>query len=121
MVVGVPPRVVGAAVVEGAQELAVLEVGLAALGPGFSEVVGVTEGGGDVTAAGGALLVAEVHRLAAGASEESRAAAEVEDLALAAEHGGQDLGVAGQSAGLLGREGLAGGGGRRPSPVTMAS
>ena len=56
--VRVPVGAVSSAVVEGAEELAVREVGASALGPGSSEVVGVTEGSGDVTVLGGALLVA---------------------------------------------------------------
>ena len=47
VVVDLPGGVVGAVVVERAQQLAVGEVGAAALGPGLSPVVGFAPGGGD--------------------------------------------------------------------------
>ncbi len=51
---------------------------------------------------GGAVAVADGHRLALGRTEEPGGAAEVEDLALAAEDGGDQVGGAGQPAGLFG-------------------
>ena len=57
---GEPAGVVGAVVVEGAEELAVGEVGLAALGPGQWVMVGLTPRCGDVAAVGGASQVADL-------------------------------------------------------------
>ena len=61
-----PGWVVGAVVVERAEELAVGEVGAAAGGPGLLPVVGLAPGGGDAAPVGGAFAVADGHRLALG-------------------------------------------------------
>ena len=95
-----------AVVVEVAGEYAVVEVGLPAFCPGF-QVVGFAPGGGDGAAFGAAVLVSESHRLALGRRIEAAGAAEVEDLAVAAEDDRDDGGFAGQPADLGGGEGFA--------------
>ena len=87
-------RVVGSVVMVGAKQLAVGEVGAPASGPGGAGVVGLAPRGRDVTALGAALAVAEGEGAALGAGEEALGAAEVEDLALAVEHRGDDGGRA---------------------------
>jgi hypothetical protein len=102
MVMGLPGGVVGSVVVERAEELAVGEVGPAPGRPGLLGVVGFAPGGWDGAAVGGALAVADGHRLALGRGEQPGGAAEVEDLTLPAEDDGDDPGLAGEPAGLLG-------------------
>src|SRR5688500_4226619 len=83
------PSVVGAVVAPGAEEYAVGEVGPAAFGPRFL-MVRFTPRRGDRAPLGAAPPVAEPHRLALGRVVEPPGAAEVEDLALAAEHDRDD-------------------------------
>jgi hypothetical protein len=109
-VLDLPGGVVRAVVVERAEELAVGKVRLAALRPGLVVVVGLAPGGWHIAAVGGAGAVAQAHRLALRRGEEASGAAEVEDLALAAEDDGDDARLAGQPAGLFGRDPVAGGG-----------
>src|ERR1700709_1862583 len=63
-------------------------------------------GGVEGAAAGLASGVAQRFRAALGGAEEPPGAAEVEDLGVAAEDGGDDLGGAGQPAGVGGGDGL---------------
>src|SRR3954454_12795303 len=72
-----PVGVVGAVVVEGAEQLAVGHAGLPASGPGH-HVVGFAEGGGHGAADLGAAGVAQVQRLADGGADPPTGAAEVE-------------------------------------------
>src|SRR5215212_1367537 len=66
VVAGDPSWVVGPVVVEGAQELAVGQVGPAALRPGLLVVMGFAPGGRHVTAVGGAVTVPQAHGIALG-------------------------------------------------------
>ena len=77
-------------------------------------MVGFAPGGGDVAALGAAVAVADAHGLALGGVVEPLGAAEVEDLGLPAEDGGDEVGGARQAAGLGGADALAGAGGRDP-------
>ena len=79
----VPPPV-DAAVVVGADQAAGLDVGVAAFGPG-DVVVGVAQAWWDSQSIGGAAAVAHGHREAHGFGVEAASAADVEDLASAAE------------------------------------
>ena len=73
-------------------------------------MVGVALAGGSVAALGGAGgSVAQGEGDALGLGVEAAGAAEVEDLGLPAEHGGDDPGPAGQAAGLGGGDDAAGG------------
>ena len=79
--------------------------------------MGVAQSGGPVAALGGAAALLEGHHDPLGLGVEPPGAAQVEDLRLAAEHGGDDAGLAGQSAGGVGGDRLAGvqGGGLQPA------
>ena len=96
MQVGGVIGVVGAVVVEGADEDAVLEVGEPSSTPRPFEVVGLAPVGGDVAALGPAGAVADRHGEALSVAEEASGPAEVQRLRLAAEDGGDDPGGAGQ-------------------------
>src|SRR3954468_3219967 len=100
-------RVVGVGVVSGAEQASVLDGGLAASGPG-GVVVDVAERCGPVAALCGAVLVAVADGDALGLGVEPGAAALVEDLGLAAEHEGDDAGLAGELPRLGGGDGVAG-------------
>ncbi len=65
-------------------------------------VVGVTQPGWGVTAVGGAAAVPQREGDPLGLGVETASAAEVEDLGVAAEDGGDDPGPAGEPAGLAG-------------------
>ncbi len=106
--VHVPAAGVEDAVVEGAEQDCVVEVGRAvwftvALVPGF-EVRGLASGGGFVAAEPGAAAVPDGHGVALGFAEEAPGLAEVEWLGVAAEDDGENLGVAGDPACGLGAE-----------------
>ena len=66
------------------------------------------QAGGDGATVGLALVVLEPDGFALGCGVQPAGAAEVEDLGLPAEDGGQDLGLAGEAAGLGGGDGVAG-------------
>ena len=109
--------VVGTVVVPVAQQGAVGEIGRAAGCPGLRVVVGLAPGGRDVAVLGAAGAVAHGHGPALRRSEEARGAAEVEDLGGAAENDGDDLGGAGQAAGLGGSDGGVAAKGRGAEPI----
>src|SRR4051794_31363700 len=97
---GVPVAFVDEPVVEGAQPGAVVDAGDAPVSPmvqvvelaGWSSAVGV----------GAAVAVADAGGADLGGGPDPAGAADVEDLACAAEDGGQDLGVAGEPPRRLG-------------------
>ena len=98
----------GQGVVFAAEEDQVVQ-GCGAVVDPVGDVVGVA-GDGEPGAAGeGAVLVAEDEGGPDCGGDQAAGAADVEDLALGAEDGGDDLGVAGESAGGGGGEGVAGG------------
>ena len=106
--VDLPGGLVDQGVVFAAEQDEVVEGCGAVVGP-VGDVVGVA-GDGEAGAAGeGAVLVAEDQGGPDAGGDQAAGAADVEDLALGAEDGGDDLGVAGQSAGGGGGEGVAGG------------
>ena len=94
--------VVGAVVVPGAEQEPIGEIGAPAGGPGRGGMVSLAPGSRDIAAFRAAGDVADRHRLALGGAEQAAGAAEVEELGLAAQHGGKKVGRAGQSAGLAG-------------------
>ena len=83
--------------VVGAEECAVAEVGGAVVGP-VGDVVGFAPGCGGGAVGEGAALVAGGEGGALGWGEEPGFAAEVQDFAVGAEEGGDDVGVAGDFA-----------------------
>ena len=91
--------VVDAAVVVAAEQAAVVQVGGSALGPG-DVVVGVGHRWWAVAVDGGAALVAQGHRDALGLGVEAALPADVEDFGLPAEYGRDEVGGAGEAAGL---------------------
>jgi hypothetical protein len=95
------------AVVVAAEGDRVLEVGVAAVGPGAS-VVELAPGEGSVAAVGGAGGVPGGERDPLGLGEEALGAAEVEDLGGAGQDRRQDPGAAGEAAGLGGGDPVAG-------------
>src|SRR4051794_7655974 len=99
--------VVGQRVVAGAERDGVGGVGLPAAGPGCG-VVDVAHGWWPVAAFGGAATVLECRGDALGFGVEPGLAAQVEHGGGATEDGGDDPGLAGQPAGLPGRDRLAG-------------
>jgi hypothetical protein len=102
---------VGFAVVVGAEESSVVEVGVAAVVPG-GVVVGVTPGGGSVAAVGGAAALLDGQGDALVFGVQPAFAAHVEDdgaaVDEAAEDGGDDPGLAGEPSGLARGEVFAG-------------
>lgn len=80
-----------------AQQHQVVEAGGSAVGP-VEDVVGVAGDGEAVAAGEGAVLVAQDEGEPDRGGDQAAGATDVEDLALAAEDGGDDLGVAGQAA-----------------------
>jgi hypothetical protein len=102
--------VMGAVVVEGAEQDTLGEVGATASGPRDTAVVGLAPGGGDVTAERSAGRLVDGHGPALRGPEEPVAATEVEDLGVAAEDGGDEGGRAGQAASLPRGAGRRGGG-----------
>src|SRR5690606_2902569 len=99
--------VVGVGVVAGAEQPAVCDRGATAEVPG-GLVVGVAHAGGPVAAFGGAALLLDREGDALGLGVEAPFPAEVEDFGVAAEDGGDDPGLAGQSAGQAGGDAGAG-------------
>ena len=96
----------GAGVVSGAEQEAVV-VGAAAAGPGDG-VVQVAQAGWPVAALGGAAALFEGLGDPLCSGVEAPGAAEVEDLRLPAEDGGDDPGLTRQPPSLAGGDGLAG-------------
>ena len=92
--------VVDAVVVPGAEQHAVGEVGAASATPGVAGVVGFAPGGRHRAAVGAAGALADGEGLALRGGEESSGAAEVEDLGVPVEDGGEDGGTTGQPAGF---------------------
>ena len=82
-------------------------------------MVQLAPGVGAFAAVGRAGVVDQAHGDALGFVEEPLEPAEVEDSRLAAEHGGDDAGVAGQPAGLAGADRLAGVEAGRLEPVAQ--
>src|SRR3954454_3798074 len=105
-----PRRVVDDSVVVAAQQGEVVQAGGAAVGP-VSEVVGVAHQRWSGAAGEGAVPVADDQGGPERGGDQAVEASDVEDLALGAEDGGDDLGVTGQPAQHLGRQvGAVGGG-----------
>ena len=92
-----PGCVVDDAVVMAAEQGEVVELGWAAVDP-VGEVVGVAHEGWSSAGGEGAVSVAEDQGGPDRGGDRSAEAAHVEDLAVAAEDGGDDLGVTGQPA-----------------------
>jgi len=93
-----PLVVVDDAVVVAAEQNGVGEFSGPAVGP-VADVVSVAPAGGSVAAGEGAASVAQDEGSADGAGEQASLPTQVEDLSLAAQHGRQDSGVAGQPTG----------------------
>src|SRR6266498_3038113 len=92
-----PVLVVCGVVVAGAEQDGVEQVGGAAVGP-VQQMVDVAPAGGQVAAGEGAALIAEDQGAAQRGGDGALGAAEVQGLAGPAEDGGDDFGVAGESA-----------------------
>ena len=110
----------GRVVVPVAEQDTVGEVGRAAVGPGGG-VVGLAPGCGDVAVLGPAAGVAQGEGLALGGGEQPGGAAQVEDLGLGAQDGGDEAGGAGQPAGFAGGDGSPVPSCAVPSPVCRVS
>jgi hypothetical protein len=96
--------VVDALVVMRAEQDSVFDGGGSTAVPGVF-VVGVAPGGGDGAALGSAASVADAECFALCCGVESSGASEVEGVALAAEDDGDDAGLAGETAGVVGSDG----------------
>src|SRR6266545_7732227 len=92
-----PVLVVCGVVVSGAEEDGVVQVGGAAVGP-VPQMVGVAPAGGQVAAGEGAARIPQGQGAAQRGGDGALGAAEVQGLAGPAEDGGDDFGVAGESA-----------------------
>ena len=95
------------AMVAGADEGGVVQTGRAA-GPPGDEVVGVAVSGWAWAAGEDAAAISERDGLAEIAGEQPGGVAEVEELGLAAQDGGQDVGVAGEAPEFAGWDAVAG-------------
>src|SRR6266545_307155 len=102
-----PVLVVCGVVVSGAEEDGVVQVGGAAVGP-VPQMVGVAPAGGQVAAGEGAARIPQDQGAAQRGGDGALRAAEVQGLAGPAEDGGDDFGVAGESAHGGGGQVLAG-------------